>query len=200
MCYGPEGQRKLAGGRAKRKPPDHRNRTECAPAGALESVRWDFRRPLRGGCFLVAGSGGVRSLCSLDHRLISFRPPGGETIVSQIVPSCRLIPNRCRCAGRDADEPTHREQMWKCRILDSMSASRARRRLATDVRQRCVPMQRSCLASCARNRRTAPRTSGRCGNPSAPWILTTRHTCKSGRAFPTDHPVVEKWLAAFRAK
>ena len=74
---GPEGQRKLAGGRAKRKPPDHRMKTTSAPDGAAEP-RGISRAPAGAHDFLTKRSGGSRSLRSLHHRLISVRPPGGE--------------------------------------------------------------------------------------------------------------------------
>jgi len=74
---GPEGQRKLAGGRAKRKPPDHRMKTTSAPDGAAEP-RGISRAPAGAHDFLTKRSGGSRSLRQLHHRLISIRPPGGD--------------------------------------------------------------------------------------------------------------------------
>ena len=74
---GPEGRRKLAGGGAKRTPPDRRLKRNNHPGMGVGTRA--PRAPAGAHDFLTARSGGVRSLHSLDHRLISSRPPGGKT-------------------------------------------------------------------------------------------------------------------------
>ena len=64
----PEGQRKLAGGRAKRTPPEYCGKKECAPEGALENARTGFPPPPPGRMFACV----VFRWCSLAALA---RPP-----------------------------------------------------------------------------------------------------------------------------
>jgi hypothetical protein len=67
----------IAGGRASLASEHHRI---IGRSDASRRVRWEssvrFRHPLRGAFVLRIRSGGVRSLRSLDHRLVSVVPPG----------------------------------------------------------------------------------------------------------------------------
>ena len=88
---GPEGQRKLAGGGAKRNHRDQ-NRITVTPRRGGGTGAWSFSGAPAGArsCFCL--SGGSRSLRSLHHRLISIRP-SGEMLVCIFRPSLhhRLI-------------------------------------------------------------------------------------------------------------
>ena len=63
---------------ARATPPD-RVRHIDAPRREREECTADFCHPCRGGCFFQPLIRWCRSLCSLNHRLISFHPPGEKT-------------------------------------------------------------------------------------------------------------------------
>ena len=61
------------------KPPDHRGKGNAPRRGAGKSPRGDSAAPAGAVAFEDRRSGGVRSLRSLDHRLISVVPPALKT-------------------------------------------------------------------------------------------------------------------------
>src|SRR5688572_23071062 len=72
---GPEGQRKLAGGGAKRNHRDQNRVTITSRRGGGTGA-WRCPSAPAGAQLFFFGSGGSRSLRSRHHRLISVRPPG----------------------------------------------------------------------------------------------------------------------------
>ena len=76
----PEGCRKLADGRAQRKPPEpsEQNHPPQRGGGTTDD---HIQRPSGALSRMDTGSGGSRSLRSRHHRLISMNPPGSSAAV-----------------------------------------------------------------------------------------------------------------------